>query len=62
MTSITICDLCRAPMAAMPGPANREPRPDPPIGHRIGYIVEVGTEGVYTICSLCLHAVINIAA
>jgi hypothetical protein len=49
-------------MAAMPGPANRTPRADPPEGHRLGYVVEVGRDRIYTICSLCLHAVLNIAA
>ncbi len=59
--TLTRCDLCDAPMAAMPGPMNRMKRPSPPEGRQLGYIVELA-DRIHTICASCLLAVVKTAA
>ncbi len=59
--TLTRCDLCDAPMAAMPGPMNHMKRPPPPEGRQLGYIVELA-DRIHTICASCLHTVLTTAA
>lgn len=56
--TLTPCDLCDYPLAALPGPMFRYPRPSPPPGRRLGYIVEMGNGRAHSICSTCLASVL----
>jgi hypothetical protein len=58
---LTICDLCQAKAAALPGPRRQHGRPEPPAGYRVGYLVEMA-ERHYVICAPCLADVLQIAA
>jgi hypothetical protein len=58
---LTVCDLCQAKAAALPGPRWRRGRPEPPAGYRVGYLVEMA-ERHYVICATCLADVMQIAA
>jgi hypothetical protein len=57
--TLTTCDICNARMAAVRGPFSRNiGRPKPPIGHRLGYIVEIA-DREFPICQVCLTEVLQ---
>jgi len=60
--TLTTCELCSAPMAAVRGPFSVSiGRPAPPNGYRLGYIVELA-QREYPICKACLDHVLKTAA
>lgn len=61
LPTLTVCSLCGARTAAMPGPRNRRGRPLPPAGYEVGYIVEL-KHRAFCICAVCLNHAVTVAA
>ncbi len=58
--TLTRCDLCEIPIAAMPGPMRKLGRAKPPPGRTLGYIIEQRYRA-YAICTECIRIVIAAA-